>query len=147
TRKLSVKVEHAAWAVRGAPRSVELAQLRARHDGMVSAVPADLFGRLPGMIDLEPVGAGISPARESAHVELRSSGVLALHVRIETWNSQLAARVGDAIHVEVIYRIGINGLAADAEIVDERWPDRVSISGCEIVSHRRDRGGVVRDGR
>ena len=69
------------------------------------------------MIDLEPVGAGVSPpCKSAAHVELRSSGVLALDVRIEARNSQLAAGIGNAIHVEVIYRIGVDRLAADAEI-------------------------------
>ena len=127
--ELAVEVEDAARAVGGAARGIEFAELDAGHDAVVLPDPTDLFGCLPGAIGLEPIGAGVSPAGESADVEFRSAGVLALGVGIEARDAQFGSGVGDAVDVEVVDGVGVDGLAADAEIVDQGRRDGMRVAG------------------
>jgi hypothetical protein len=95
------------------------------------------------MVELEPVGAGISPPGESADVELRSARVRAFAIRIEAGDAQLGSRIGNPVDIKIIDRIRVNRLAPDPEIVDQVRRQRVCIADGVVVGDGRNPGCVV----
>ena len=144
---LAVEAECAARAVLGGARRLQLPQFQAGHDGVRSTVPAHLVRNHPCRIVLEPVGAAVAPSGETGDVELGDAGVVERNVAVEAGDAQILARVGQALHVEIVQRVALEPLFAKAEVVDQVRGNCLRVSGTVVPGHQRARAGAGRNGR
>jgi hypothetical protein len=102
-----------------------------------SAVIGHDVRHLKRRVELEPVRTGRPEPVEVADVDGRNAWIVVADVTVEAGNAEIGAGCWHTVYREVIQRVEVDAVIADAKIVVQIGPQRVRVRKQRVLVHAR----------